>query len=325
MESTLLLSGRVVILLRAVSASHITPFPLPLEAGFFCRPLGRAALASSFATLQPPYQFPFHRQLNATDRKMVDEIDVCRFCADIIKATHDATTDSDPSPQPPSAQRPQAHHSTYGLLLSLSKTCLVCRLIVSLWPFLASELTKRGLSPEALEPIQRAYQLTITINETRRAQNGVRWAFLEANLESTETAFPFGSHFTVTTCSPTDPASAFPVWKGAAAAVTLDEKLATIQSWIHGCFREATHINCRPTPYAPLRLLAIDPESGPLRLVQRDTTTADQMKYAALTYCWGKSLQLRTTKGTLSRFCNEIPFELVPKTCTDAINMARAL
>ena len=78
-------------------------------------------------------------------------------------------------------------------------------------------------------------------------------------------------------------------------------------------------------PYAPLRLIAINPDdNSPLKLVRRDSTV-NTPEYAALSYCWGKSLQLRTTKASLSRFTEEIPSELVPKTWADAIHIARAL
>jgi hypothetical protein len=170
--------------------------------------------------------------------------------------------------------------------------------------------------------------------------SGICWAFLEASLASTNTALTFISYFTVTACSVggrncripsvakmltllgSDSASALPVWK--TPATTFDEKLATIQFWMDNCHTKDGHDKCRPVPYAPLRLLAVGLDSSPLKLVGRDSTT-DPTKYAALSYCWGKSLQLHTTKATLSKFTKQIPSELIPKTWNDAIQIARAL
>ncbi|KAH8756379.1 heterokaryon incompatibility protein-domain-containing protein [Diaporthe sp. PMI_573] len=174
-------------------------------------------------------------------------------------------------------------------------------------------------------------------------QTGVCWVFLEASLESTITALTFISHFTITTCVSggktvkqnhaqiafkilrllgADTVSALPVWKTPATA--LDEKLAAIQSWMRDCQSRDGHSKCRPVAYAPLRLVAVGHDGSPIKLVGRDSTT-EATKYVALSYCWGKSLQLCTTKSTLSKFTEEIPSELIPKTWIDAIQIARAL
>ncbi|KAK0740320.1 heterokaryon incompatibility protein-domain-containing protein [Schizothecium vesticola] len=243
----------------------------------------------------------------------IEETDLCVFCSDLIKATND-------SPAHPSQRH---HHATYGSLLSSSKSCIACQLIVSLWSHLSPSLISHGLSYETFKNSQEGYRVEVIMKENRRMQSGVCWVFLQASLASTDTDFRFISYFTITTCLlGEDPASALPVWK--TPATTFDEKLATIRSWMQECHSGDGHSDCRPTPYAPLRLIAIHPNDGPLKLVQQDSTT-NPTKYATLSYCWGKSLQLRTTKATLTRFTEKIPSELIPKTWTDAIHIARAL
>jgi len=93
---------------------------------------------------------------------------------------------------------------------------------------------------------------------------------------------------------------------------------------MHDCCPQNGHSKCTPVSYSPLRLLTVGLDGNPLKLVDRGTTSAPT-EYATLSYCWGNSLQLRTTKETLSQFSEAIPSELLPKTFTDAIRIARAL
>ncbi|MBE3044577.1 hypothetical protein IMZ48_18815 [Candidatus Bathyarchaeota archaeon] len=65
-------------------------------------------------------------------------------------------------------------------------------------------------------------------------------------------------------------------------------------------------------------------DGGPLKLVERSSATTHP-EYATLSYCWGKSQTLLTTKATLSTFSHKIPEELLPKTFLDAIHIALAL
>jgi hypothetical protein len=102
---------------------------------------------------------------------------------------------------------------------------------------------------------------------------------------------------------------------------TFDSKLLAIQSWISDCESQNMHSKCRPVPFAPLRLLTVGLDGKPLRLVERDTSTI-RTDYATLSHCWGGSLQLRITKGTLAIFSKEVPSKLIPKTFTNAINIA---
>lgn len=93
---------------------------------------------------------------------------------------------------------------------------------------------------------------------------------------------------------------------------------------MHDCITRGEHTRCRPVSHIPFRLLTTGLDGSALRLV-RGTSATESTEYAALTYCWGQSLQLRTTKATLPRFSKEVPQHLIPKTWSDAIHMARAL
>lgn len=83
-------------------------------------------------------------------------------------------------------------------------------------------------------------------------------------------------------------------------------------------------MGCCPVEYTPRRLVTVGLDEKPIRLVDGDAVT-DQLGYATLSYCWGDSLNLCTTKETLSRLRQGIPVESLPQTFLDAINMAQSL
>lgn len=47
--------------------------------------------------------------------------------------------------------------------------------------------------------------------------------------------------------------------------------------------------------------------------------------YACLSYCWGGIKSIETTKATLESFQCGIPFNLLPQTYREAIELARRL
>jgi hypothetical protein len=73
----------------------------------------------------------------------------------------------------------------------------------------------------------------------------------------------------------------------------------------------------------PRRVIAI----GPDRIFLRERVSSHEMvPYACLSYCWGlPHLNLKTLSETLPRFCEEIPWDLIPKTIQDAISVCRQL
>ncbi|PMD58888.1 HET-domain-containing protein [Hyaloscypha bicolor E] len=242
----------------------------------------------------------------------VEEIDLCPFCSDLVKSTTDSLI--------PSSQCP--HYPTYGLILSSSEKCTICRTITSLWGHIDSILNRHEISKKPIRGCRDEFSVKITTKVARRMPSGASWTLLEASLGSTHTGLTSISYFTLVSCLLGDPISSSAFWRS--PTTTFDSKLLAIQSWMFDCESQNGHSKCRPVPFAPLRLLTVGLDGKPLRLVERDTTTI-RTDYAALSYCWGNSLQLRTTKGTLTIFSKEVPSKLIPRTFADAIHIARAL
>jgi hypothetical protein len=116
--------------------------------------------------------------------------------------------------------------------------------------------------------------------------------------------------------------------------------LRTIKFWLYD------HARCLSNEQSalPTRLLALQslPNAGDLAHVNNDsetwrrrfrnstcrlveTSTDDKHQYAALSYCWGKSLPFITEQSSLQQHLQEISFEELPRTLPDSIMMARYL
>ena len=64
---------------------------------------------------------------------------------------------------------------------------------------------------------------------------------------------------------------------------------------------------------------------SPIRLHITDSMGRVITPYVALSSSWGTELPLRTTKETLDKYCEEIPFEDFPKTLHDALRVTRGM
>lgn len=101
----------------------------------------------------------------------------------------------------------------------------------------------------------------------------------------------------------------------------------TIRSWLELC--NETHAKCsRHCPnFAPLRLVDVSPHPFPhgfpckVFLVSRKAP----VRYAALSYCWGRNLQFRLSSTYLACAQAGLPTELLPQTIQDAIRVTREL
>ncbi len=112
-------------------------------------------------------------------------------------------------------------------------------------------------------------------------------------------------------------------WQG--RQTTWDEKLLTIGEWFQNCSHDPSHTSCRPQSFVPSRLVSVGLDGLPPRLICTEKANGNKnMEYAALSYCWGRLLPLRTTTTTLTRFTQEIPPRLIPATFAEAIRIARA-
>lgn len=108
-----------------------------------------------------------------------------------------------------------------------------------------------------------------------------------------------------------------------------------MKSKIDSCFFRHRH-NRGLGGFFPDRLIRVDQDKLSLVLTKdaantqfRPTLGDDLPLYTALTYCWGPSphpeSQLKTTKGSLLQYQNEIPFDELPQAVRDAVRVTRAL
>lgn len=72
----------------------------------------------------------------------------------------------------------------------------------------------------------------------------------------------------------------------------------------------------------PSRLICITDNAVKLVLTEQWETMP---RYATLSYCWGGADFIKTTRDKLDAFLNDIPFESLPKTFQDAIDISRRL
>jgi len=101
-----------------------------------------------------------------------------------------------------------------------------------------------------------------------------------------------------------------------------EESLQLAARWLDDC--TSKHEGCKSDPDAPMptRVIDIGLDGKDPVLVETKGTTG---RYAALSYCWGKKGQLKSTKETLPGFMQGIPMEELPRTARDAIKLCRHL
>ncbi|TVY73230.1 hypothetical protein LSUE1_G007579 [Lachnellula suecica] len=92
--------------------------------------------------------------------------------------------------------------------------------------------------------------------------------------------------------------------------------------WLKDCLENHVH-GSNTDESRPSRLVAVGGEYyPPIFLVDGSTINED---YVALSHCWGMGETLRTTKENLSSFQDSIPWNQLPKTFRDALQVARGL
>ncbi|KAL2061952.1 hypothetical protein VTL71DRAFT_7330 [Oculimacula yallundae] len=103
------------------------------------------------------------------------------------------------------------------------------------------------------------------------------------------------------------------------------QALMRARKWIWKCLR--THPHCaRKMAELPKRVIDIGTSlNDPIRLHIPNSITETGTPYIALSYSWGTELPLRTTKATLQKHCEGIPFEDFPRTLQDALHVTRGL
>lgn len=97
---------------------------------------------------------------------------------------------------------------------------------------------------------------------------------------------------------------------------------------------ESCTSNCHPwnlSSYLPTRLIdvGIDSASVPHLTLSSDIRITGEVKYAALSYCWGSEedarTQFKTERASLERRCNGLPYELMTPAIIDAVALTRAI
>ncbi|PVH94524.1 HET-domain-containing protein, partial [Periconia macrospinosa] len=122
--------------------------------------------------------------------------------------------------------------------------------------------------------------------------------------------------------------SAPPVLSVKPSELTLSVRIQGIKQWIRNCDMHHS-LDCAPTVddnIFPIRL--IECSSNSLRLVDIEEVRRENKRpqYITLSHCWGESRTMyKTTQRTLSEHQSLIPFDALPQTFQDAINICREL
>lgn len=99
-----------------------------------------------------------------------------------------------------------------------------------------------------------------------------------------------------------------------------------LKAWLHNC--EQQHDECKPrVGRLPKRLIDVGLQEEPARLgFSHDIHASSDsfVKYTTLSYYWGNA-QFRTTIDNEETHLQKIPFNLLPRTLQDAIEITRRL
>ncbi|KAI0451810.1 HET-domain-containing protein [Xylaria acuta] len=192
-------------------------------------------------------------------------------------------------------ERPESwvHYSTYGQLSVSSTACFLCQL------FVASLLSGLKEFVEDESSSLDEYPFKLDVLSARKMPSNITWASAVAFTQ------PEYSH-----------------WNS--SSVSIEDSTSAVASWFHECCTNHAHIDDRWRQLRPGRLLSVGLDEKPIRLVRTDTI-ADTAQYATLSYCWGQSLQLKTTKASVKEFMEAVPAELLPATYNEFIKIARVL
>ncbi len=99
-----------------------------------------------------------------------------------------------------------------------------------------------------------------------------------------------------------------------------DQNLALILQWLLSCAKD--HDRCKPEPgfSPPTRLLDIRRSQ-----VRLSSPEKKDLRYAALSHCWGNAVHTVTTEANINRLYQKIDWATLPATFKDAITTSRKL
>lgn len=98
------------------------------------------------------------------------------------------------------------------------------------------------------------------------------------------------------------------------------EKWMAIKSWLDKQMRDQP---IDPPP--PTRLIDVGDGVGGVRLIETATLLAEDQRYAALSYRWGDTNTLLTTRDSIRDRMSDIPSDSMPRTIRDAVTATRRL
>ncbi|KAF5005053.1 hypothetical protein FDECE_8469 [Fusarium decemcellulare] len=103
--------------------------------------------------------------------------------------------------------------------------------------------------------------------------------------------------------------------------------LNTARYWLKTCKSCPEHVSCQEamsseTPVLPTRVIDVGDEASHPFLFEPQGLRAS---YCALSYCWGKTRTIKTTKSTITKHKNSIRLQKLPATIRDAVLVTRYL
>ncbi|TLD26360.1 hypothetical protein PspLS_05163, partial [Pyricularia sp. CBS 133598] len=101
------------------------------------------------------------------------------------------------------------------------------------------------------------------------------------------------------------------------------DPITEIKTWLTECSKEHTKCCSSRDIDLPTRLISIG-EDGLRLVITKDLDNA-AIKYATLSYCWGKEQFYKLTPSRLRPFMEHVPADALPKTFQDAVRLAQAL
>jgi hypothetical protein len=111
-----------------------------------------------------------------------------------------------------------------------------------------------------------------------------------------------------------------PIWTSTSPYIDIDLRVRTISQWVHDC--DMNHRDCvidLSHCVLPTRLLDVMTDNPRLitlnKAINELKVLPTRPTYLALSHCWGKDgVPLKTTKETVGKFEQSIPFEDLPRT-----------
>ncbi|KAI0417942.1 heterokaryon incompatibility protein-domain-containing protein [Xylaria grammica] len=113
----------------------------------------------------------------------------------------------------------------------------------------------------------------------------------------------------------------------ASTNVSSEKAFAQVRNWLQDCIHNHTQCSRITSQFSPTRLIKIriHQDERLIQLKESREIEEKDMRYAALSYCWGGEQNVCTTKSTFHTFQMRIDFQSLPKTIQDAVIVTEKL